>query len=37
MVIQELAAGSGTIGVTTCPGILAAPGDVRPPADPLES
>ena len=37
MVIQELAAGSGIIGVTTCPGILAAPGDVRPPADRLRA
>ena len=35
MVIQELAAGNGTIGITTCPGILVAPGDTRSPADRL--
>ena len=35
MVIKELAAGNGTIGVTTCPGILVAPGDTRSPAERL--
>ncbi|MCY3660363.1 MAG: hypothetical protein OXG36_15270 [Caldilineaceae bacterium] len=35
MEVKELAAGNGAIGVTTCPGILATPGDIRSPAERL--